>query len=189
MDIKSKNLNLPIAIISIVIPIVVALLIYLPRPQMEAGFDVHILPLFHAVLNSATSVLLVGSLFFIRKGQVKAHKVTNLIAVVLSLIFLISYVTYHFFVPSTKFGDLDHNNIVDAAEKATAGGIAYVYYFILLTHIVLAVVIVPMVLFTLLRGFQDDIVRHRKIARITWPIWFYVAVTGVIVYIMISPYY
>ncbi|MGN6510253.1 MAG: DUF420 domain-containing protein, partial [Chitinophaga sp.] len=85
--------------------------------------------------------------------------------------------------------DADHNGIVDAAEKATLGSARYVYYFLLLTHIVLAAVIVPLVLFTLLRGFQNDRVRHRKIARFTWPIWFYVAVTGVIVYIMIQPYY
>jgi putative membrane protein len=189
MDIKSKNLNLPITIISIVIPVVVAILFYLPRPNIEAGFNVHILPLFHAVLNSATAVLLLGSLFFIRRGQVKAHKVTNLIAVALSLVFLVSYVTYHFLAKSTKYGDLNHDYIVDATEKAALGGTSVVYYFILLTHIVLAAIIVPLVLFTLLRGFQSDFVRHKKIARYTWPIWFYVAVTGVIVYVMISPYY
>ncbi|MBW8685880.1 DUF420 domain-containing protein [Chitinophaga rhizophila] len=189
MDLKSKNLNLPIAIISIVIPVVVAILFYLPRPNVEAGFNVSILPLFHAVLNSATAVLLLGSLFFIRNGQIKAHKITNLIAVALSLVFLVSYVTYHFFTESTKYGDLNHDHIVDATEKAAISSTAAIYYFILLTHIVLAAIIVPLVLFTLLRGFQSDFVKHKKIARITWPIWFYVAVTGVIVYVMISPYY
>ncbi|KAA2244750.1 DUF420 domain-containing protein [Chitinophaga agrisoli] len=189
MSIKNKNLNLPIAIISIVIPVLVAILFYLPRPKMEAGFDVHILPLVHAILNSATAVLLLASLYFIKNGHVQAHKVANLTAVVLSAIFLISYVTFHFFTESTKFGDSDHNHILDAAEKTAVGGTRYVYYFILLTHIVLAVVIVPLVLFTLLRGLQSDFTRHKKIARITWPIWFYVAITGVIVYVMISPYY
>ena len=189
MDIKSKNLNTPIAIISIAIPVVVAILFYLPRPNIEAGFNVYLLPLFHAILNSTTAVLLLGSLYFIRRGQVKAHKVTNLIAVALSALFLVSYVTYHFFTESTKYGDINHDHIVDAAEKAAVGGSAYLYYFILLTHILLAIVIVPLVLFTLLRGFQSDFVKHKKIARITWPIWFYVAITGVIVYVMISPYY
>jgi len=189
MDIKSKNLNLPITVISIAIPVLVALLFYVPRPHVQAGFNVYMLPLFHAILNSATAVLLLGSLFFIRKGQIKAHKVTNLIAVALSAIFLLSYVTYHFFAKKTMYGDVDHNLVVDAAEKAAVGGTAYIYYFILLTHILLAIVIVPLVLFTLLRGFQSDYVKHKKIARYTWPIWFYVAVTGVIVYIMISPYY
>lgn len=189
MDIRNKSLNLPIAIVSVVIPLVVAVLVYLPRTHIEAGFNVYILPLFHAGLNSATAVLLLASLYFIRRGQIKAHKVTNLIAVALSAIFLLSYVTYHFFAKSTKYGDSDHNGVVDAAEKALVSGSAYFYYFILLTHIVLAAIIVPLVLFTLLRGFQSDFVKHKKIARWTWPIWFYVAVTGVIVYIMISPYY
>jgi putative membrane protein len=189
MSIKNKNLNLPIAIVSVLIPVVVAILFYLPRPDMEAGFDIRILPLFHAILNSATAILLLASLYFIKNGQIKAHKVTNLAAVGLSALFLVSYVTYHFFSESTRFGDINHDNVVDAAEKALVGGARYFYYFILLTHIVLAAVIVPLVLFTLLRGLQSDYVRHRRIARITWPIWFYVAITGVIVYVMISPYY
>lgn len=189
MSIKNKNLNLPIAVVSVLIPVVVAILFYLPRPEVEAGFDIRILPLFHAVLNSATAILLLASLYFIKIGHIRAHKLTNLIAVVLSALFLVSYVTYHFFSESTRFGDMNHDGVLDAAEKALAGGTRYLYYFILLTHILLAVVIVPLVLFTLLRGLQADYVRHRKIARITWPIWFYVAITGVIVYVMISPYY
>lgn len=189
MSIKNKNLNLPIAIVSVLIPVVVAILFYLPRPEVEAGFDIRILPLFHAILNSATAILLLASLYFIKNGHTSAHKVTNLIAVVLSALFLVSYVTYHFFSESTRFGDVNHDGVVDAAEKALVGGTRYLYYFILLTHILLAAVIVPLVLFTLLRGLQADYVRHRKIARITWPIWFYVAITGVIVYVMISPYY
>ena len=189
MELKNKNLNTPITIVSIAIPALVALLFFLPKPEMHPGFDIRILPLFHAILNSATAVLLVASLYFIKNGHVKAHKTANLVAVGLSVIFLLSYVTYHSLAPETRFGDVDHNGIVDTAEKAVLGGIRYVYYFLLLTHIVLAGIIVPLVLFTLLRGFQNDIPRHRKIARYTWPIWFYVAVTGVIVYIMISPYY
>ena len=189
MELKNKNLNTPIAIVSVAIPVLVALLFVLPKPAMHPGFDIRILPLFHAILNSSTAVLLLASLYFIRNKQVKAHKTANLMAVGLSVLFLLSYVTYHSLAPETRFGDLDHNGVVDAAEKALLGGVRYVYYFLLLTHIVLAGIIVPLVLFTLLRGFQNDIPRHRKIARITWPIWFYVAITGVIVYIMISPYY
>lgn len=189
MSLKNKNLNIPIAIVSIVIPVLVAILFIIPKPDIEAGFDVKLMPFFHAVLNSATAVLLVASLIFIKNGQRRAHKWANLSAVGLSVLFLLSYVTYHFLTESTKFGDVDHNGIVDAAELGMIGGVRYLYYFLLLTHILLAVIIVPLVLFTLLRAFQDDNVRHRRIARITWPIWFYVAVTGVIVYIMISPYY
>lgn len=189
MSLTNKNLNLPITIVSVAIPVVVALLMFLPRQHMEAGFNVSVLPLFHAALNSATAVMLLASLYFIKMKQIKAHKVANLIAVALSAIFLVSYVTYHFFVKSTMYGDVDHNYIVTAAEKAAAGGLRYVYFFILITHIILAGIIVPLVLFTLLRGFQNDFEKHKKIARITWPIWFYVAVTGVVVYVMIAPYY
>lgn len=188
-NLKNKNLNLPIAIISIVIPVVVAVLFVLPKPDIETGFDVRVMPFFHALLNSATAVLLLASLYFIKNGHATAHKWANLTAVVLSVCFLLSYVTYHFLTESTKFGDINHDQVVDAMEIAAAGNIRYLYFFFLLTHIVLAVIIVPLVLFTLLRAFQADNARHRKIARITWPIWFYVAVTGVIVYIMIQPYY
>lgn len=188
-NLKNRNLNLPIAIISIVIPLVVAVLFVLPKPDIEAGFDVRIMPFFHALLNSATAVLLLASLYFIKNGYITAHKWANLTAVILSICFLLSYVTYHFLTESTKFGDINHDQLVDAAEIASVGSIRYLYYFLLLTHIVLAVIIVPLVLFTLLRAFQENYTRHRKIARITWPIWFYVAITGVVVYIMIQPYY
>jgi putative membrane protein len=189
MRLKDKNLNVPIAIISILIPLVVAILFVLPKPDISVGFNVRILPFFHAVLNSATAILLVASLLFIKRNQIKAHQWTNLAAVGLSAIFLISYVTYHFLTESTKYGDTDHDGVVSAAETAALGSIRYIYYFILLTHILLAIVIVPLVLFTLLRAYQQDYAKHRRIAKITWPIWFYVAVTGVIVYIMIAPYY
>lgn len=189
MELKNRNLNIFITIVSIAIPVVVAILFVLPKPDVEAGFDVKVMPFFHAVLNSATAVLLLASLYFIKNGKKTAHKWANLSAVALSVLFLLSYVTYHFLTESTKFGDIDHNGIVDAAETAAIGGIRYLYYFLLLTHILLAIVIVPLVLFTLLRGFQSDWPKHRRIARVTWPIWFYVAITGVVVYMMISPYY
>lgn len=189
MELKNRNLNVPIAIVSILIPIVVAVLFVLPKPDIQTGFNVSVMPFFHALLNSTTAVMLVASLIFIRRGQLKAHKTANLIAVGLSALFLVSYVTYHFLTESTKFGDADHNGIVTAAETAAVGSFRYVYYFVLLTHILFSIVIVPLVLFTLLRAFQNDNPRHRRIAKITWPIWFYVAVTGVIVYIMIQPYY
>ncbi|HEY0272619.1 MAG TPA: DUF420 domain-containing protein, partial [Chitinophaga sp.] len=110
-------------------------------------------------------------------------------AIVLSALFLVSYVTYHSIAPTTLYGDLNHDGVVDAGEKALAGGVRYVYYLLLLSHIVLAAVIVPMVLFTALFAFQEKFRRHKKLARYTWPAWFYVAITGVIVYIMISPFY
>ncbi|MHA4810138.1 DUF420 domain-containing protein [Flavitalea flava] len=186
---KEKNLTLPILIVSIAIPAAVAFIILVPQVKIDFGFNTRSLPFFHAILNSSTAILLIASLYFIKNGQIKAHKRTNLLAVALSSIFLISYVIYHSSNPSTKFGDLDHDGILSDTEKLQAGSLRYIYYFILTTHIILSGIIIPFVLFTLQRAFQEKFDKHRKLARITWPIWFYVAVTGVIVYLMINPYY
>ena len=119
----------------------------------------------------------------------KIEKRANLTAVVLSTLFLICYVIYHASNPSTRFGDLNHDGVLSDDEKLRVGGLRYVYYFILVSHILLSAVIVPLVLFTLQKAFQEKFDKHRRLARITWPVWLYVAVTGVIVYLMISPYY
>src|SRR5579859_5562890 len=131
MQMKERNLTTPIIIVSIAIPLAVAFLIMVPQAKIDFGFNTHSLPLFHAILNSSTAILLLASLYFIRKGQVLAHKRANLTAVVLSSIFLISYVIYHASNPSTKFGDLDHDGVLSDPEKAQAGALRYVYYFIL----------------------------------------------------------
>ena len=186
---KEKNLTLPIIIISIAIPAAVAFLILVPQAKIDFGFSTRALPLFHALLNSTTAILLLASLFFIKNGQIKAHKTANLLAVLLSTVFLVSYVIYHASNPSVKFGDLNHDGILSDDEKLQAGSLRYVYYFILSSHIILSGVIVPFVLFTLQKAFQEKFDKHKKLARITWPIWFYVAVTGVVVYLMISKYY
>ncbi len=186
---KERNLTLPIIIVSIAIPAAVAFLILVPQVKINVGFNTKTLPLFHAILNSTTAILLLASLYFIKNKKIKAHKTANLTAVTLSAIFLISYVIYHATNPSVRYGDINHDGILSDDEKIHAGSLRYVYYFVLSSHIILSGVIIPFVLFTLQRAFQEKFDRHRKIARITWPIWFYVAVTGVIVYIMINPYY
>lgn len=186
---KQKNLTVPIIIVSIAIPLAVAFLILVPQVKIDFGFNTKFLPLFHAILNSSTAILLLASLYFIKNGQVNAHKSANLLAVALSAIFLVSYVTYHASNPSTRFGDLNHDGILSDDEKIKAGSLRYVYYVILTSHIILSAVIVPLVLFTLQKAFQERFDKHKKLARITWPIWFYVAVTGVVVYLMINPYY
>ncbi|HEY4061764.1 MAG TPA: DUF420 domain-containing protein [Puia sp.] len=187
--VRERNLTRAIIIVSIAIPLAVAFLILVPAAKLDLGFNTRMLPFFHAILNSSTAILLIASLYFIRNGQVRAHKTANLIAVVLSSLFLISYVIYHASNPSTRFGDLNHDGILSDAERQQAGVARYIYYFILSTHIILSAVIIPFVLFTLQRAFQERFDKHRKLARITWPMWLYVAVTGVIVYLMISPYY
>jgi putative membrane protein len=184
-----KNLTLPIILVSIAIPVAVAFILLVPNVKIDFGFNTRALPLFHAFLNSTTAILLLASLYFIRNGQVRAHKRANLVAVVLSSIFLVSYIIYHSSNPSVKYGDLNHDGRLSETEILAAGPLRYVYYFILTSHIILSGVIVPLVLFTLQRAFQLRFDKHRRLARITWPIWFYVAVSGVAVYLMISPYY
>jgi putative membrane protein len=186
---KNKNLTLPIVIVSIAVPLAVAFLILVPSVKVNFGFNTSVLPLFHAALNATVAILLIASLWFIRHGQVQAHKTANLLAVALSAIFLVSYVIYHASNPSTLYGDLNHDGHLDDAEKAAAGALRYVYYFVLISHILLSGIIIPFVLFTLQRAFQEKFDKHRKLARITWPLWLYVAVTGVIVYLMVSKYY
>src|ERR1700761_6508777 len=186
---RERNFTRAIIIVSVAIPAAVAFLILVPVGKVNFGFNTRTLPLFHAILNSSTAILLLASLYFIRHGQVTAHKRANWTAVVLSTIFLVSYVIYHASNPSTRFGDLNHDGLLSDAEKAQAGTLRYVYYFILSSHIMLSAIIIPFVLFTLQRAYQEKFDKHRRLARITWPLWFYVAVTGVVVYVMISPYY
>jgi putative membrane protein len=187
--VKERNFTRAIIIVSTAIPIAVAYLILGPHTKIDPGFNTHSLPLVHAILNSTTAILLLASLYFIRHGQVRLHRMANWTAVTLSTIFLVSYVIYHATNPSVRYGDLNHDGLLSDAERQQAGSMRYVYYFILSSHIILSAVIIPFVLFTLLRAYQHKFDKHRRLARITWPLWFYVAVSGVVVYLMISPYY
>lgn len=165
-----------ITALSIAIPLVVVLLMYMPRKaSADVSGSMLNLPLFHAVLNGSTALCLVIGYYFIRRKQIILHRTSMLTAFVLSSVFLISYVTYHYAVPPAKFGGV--------------GGIRTLYFIILASHIILAAVIVPMALITIYRSFTTQYLKHKKIARITFPIWLYVAVTGVVVYLMMHPYY
>ncbi|MGN6434912.1 MAG: DUF420 domain-containing protein [Agriterribacter sp.] len=177
--------------ITIVSFVVFAAVVILSRVTLEVnlGFDVHAFALFNAIVNSAVSVLLIAGLIAAKKRKLVLHKNIMLAAIILSVLFLVSYICHHLFAGETKFGDTNHDGIVTDAEKATAGGLRTFYYIILGTHIPLAGIILPFILFTAYRGLTAEFNRHRKIARITWPVWLYVSVTGVLVYLMISPYY
>lgn len=172
---RNKNLSWPVVLISIAIPLGIVLLFMVPHSAVPVGFDIKVLPLVEALLNFTTFILLLGSLYFIRRGNRHAHKVCNLTAVALSVLFLLVYVSFHYLSPQAHYGG--------------EGFIRYVYFFLLITHIVLSAVIVPLVLVTLIRALKGNFARHKKIARITWPLWVYVTLTGVIVYIMMAPYY
>lgn len=176
----------------IVFSVVVFLLVgYLNRIKLEVnvGFDVHIFALFNAVINSIVTVLLIVALIAVKQKKYLLHKMIMLTALVLSILFLVSYITHHLLAGDTKFGDINHDLEVSATEKAEAGTMRTVYYIILGTHIPLAGLILPFILFTAYRALIAEWPRHKKLARITWPIWLYVSVTGVLVYLLISPYY
>ncbi|WP_136481545.1 DUF420 domain-containing protein [Cognatitamlana onchidii] len=169
---NEKKYNKLIIVLSIVIPIVVAALFGIKIPNVE---PLTFLPPIYASINALTAFVLVLAFIAIQKKNVKVHRRLMTFAIVLSVLFLGMYVAYHMTSDSTKFGG--------------EGAVKFFYYFVLLTHILLSIVVIPFVLITYVRGITNNIERHKKIARITFPLWFYVAITGVIVYIMISPYY
>ena len=157
--------------------------------NFKLSFDPHIFAAFNAVVNSCVAVLLVAALVAVKKKRYILHKKIMITAIILSVLFLISYICHHLLSGETRFGDLNHDGILSPDEKVLAGSLRYVYYAILITHIPLAGIILPFILFTAYRALSGDYKKHRKIARFAWPIWFYVAVSGVVVYLLISPYY
>lgn len=171
---RNDNRYLPLIIAgSLIIPIVVAILYFAPKWKVSVDFS--FLPPFYATINGLTAVVLAMGWRAIMKRKIGQHRKLMTTAIVLSVIFLLSYILYHLTSESTVYGG--------------EGPVRYVYYFFLLTHILLSVVIVPLVLITYTRALAERYDRHRRIARWTLPIWLYVAITGVIVYFMIAPYY
>lgn len=187
---NEKKFFTAIVIVSILIPVVVAVLLYLPESLRPQNLDVAIFPHINAVLNTLTALCLIIGFVFIKNKNIKLHRVAMLSAFTLSSVFLVLYVVYHFSpIASVKFGDVNHDKIVDATELEIVGAIRYIYLAILLTHILLAAVVVPLVLFAIYFALSNQINKHKKMVKWTYPIWLYVAVTGVVVYLMISPYY
>ena len=185
-----QRFRLSIILVSILIPIAVAILFTVKLKDF--GLEVEplsFLPPIYATLNGLTALLLIMGVIAIKKGNKKRHEKLMTTAIACSVVFLVMYVAYHMTADSTVYGDIDGNKILDATEKANAGSIRYVYLFILLSHIALSIAIIPLVLITYVRALAERFDKHKKIAKITFPLWLYVAVTGVIVYLMISPYY
>ncbi|WP_338408026.1 DUF420 domain-containing protein [uncultured Flavobacterium sp.] len=175
-NLLEQKLNKFIVLVSILIPVVVALLFSVRLKDF--GYDVEplsFLPPIYAAINGVTAIVLVGGVLAIKNGKRKLHERLMTTAIALSVAFLVMYVAYHMTSDSTKFGG--------------EGTIRYVYFFILITHIALSIAVIPLVLITYVRALANKFDRHKKIAKITFPIWLYVAVTGVVVYLMISPYY
>ena len=161
-------------IVSVVVFAIVLILNIIPKPAFTPSFVKH-LPLLNACINGTCSLLLMASLYFVRKKDIDTHKKLNITAFFLSCLFLVSYILYHYFSEETKF----------PAENP----LRPYYLLILLTHIVLASLILPFILMAFYRGLYMQVEKHKKIVRWTYPIWLYVTITGVVIYLMISPYY
>lgn len=167
-----KKLNTLAYVVSVVVLLLVGLM---RRVKIETDIDFSFLPPVHASLNALTAVILVAAFIHIKNGRVEQHRKAIYAAMVTSALFLLSYVLYHFTTPETRFGG--------------EGTIRYIYFFILITHIVLAAVTLPFILLTFNRAFTDQFDRHKKMARWVFPLWLYVAVTGPVCYLMLKPYY
>lgn len=173
---KTDKIAIPVIVsLSVVVPVLVVILMYLPDRYNIFGAQTGTFPFFHAVLNACTALLLMVGYFFMRIQEYKLHRNTMIAAFCLSVVFLGSYVISKISNEPVPFGG--------------EGAIRYLYFFILITHIILSAIIVPLVLFTMYRGLTGEYDRHARIARYTFPIWLYVAITGVLVYIFMWPYY
>lgn len=187
---NDKTIKIIIWITTVVICLAVVLLNkkVFPVPDTFPAF-IYKLPALNAVLNGTCSLLLVFSLLAIKKKNIALHRKLNLTAFLVSSLFLISYVTAHYFIPDTRYGDADHNGLLDTTESAAVSGIKPFYLAILLSHILLAVLVFPMVLLSFYYGLTDQREKHKKLTRFSYPIWLYVTISGVVVYLMVSPYY
>ncbi|GAB4141752.1 MAG: hypothetical protein Fur0041_16960 [Bacteroidia bacterium] len=186
-----KNDNKARLLIGVFSFVVFAAVVILGKVKLELdlGFNVHIFAAINAVINATVAVLLVWALVAVKQRKYVLHKKVMMGSMILSIAFLVSYILHHLLSGDTIFGDTDHNGILDEAEKAAVGATRIIYLLILLTHIFLAAIILPFILFTAYRGMTAEFPKHRKLAKITWPIWFYVSLTGPVVYLFISPYY
>ena len=186
-DSKAKWL---IGIFSVIVFSVVTVLgKYNLAGKVNLSFDVHIFAMVNAAINGLVALLLLVGLYFAKQKNFEVHKQIMITAMILSVFFLLSYICHHLFAGETMYGETDGIRGLSDAEKAAAGNTRFVYYIILATHIPLAGLALPFILFAAYRALTGEYDKHKKLVRVIWPVWFYVAVTGVIVYLMISPYY
>lgn len=185
---NDKQANWLILVFSFVVFAAVVLLSRI-KLNVDLGFNVHFFAELNAIINSIVTILLLAGLAAVRQGKYLLHKRIMITALILSVIFLVSYICHHLFAGETRFGDINHDGIVSPDEKLLAGSKRILYFIILSTHIPLAGIILPFILYTAYRALIGEWPKHVKLARITWPVWLYVSATGVLVYLLISPYY
>ena len=186
-----KNDQLAYILIGVFSVVVFAVVTFLSKFTLgvELPFDKHIFALINAVINTAVAVLLIAGLLAVKQKNYRLHKTIMMTAMIFSLLFLVTYIAHHLLAGEAKFGDANFDGIVDDAEKALLGNTRPFYLVLLGTHIVLAATSLPFILWTAYRALTSDFEAHKNLAKKVWPIWFYVAVTGPIVYFMIKQYY
>jgi putative membrane protein len=184
----SKKLGIAAWILTAAVLALVGLMrrVKIPLPE---GVDLSFLPPFHAAVNATAAVVLVIAFIAVMKGRIALHRRMIMMAMGLSVLFLLSYVAYHFTSHEVKFGDVNLDGLVDDAERASVGGMRTVYLLLLASHIILAAVSLPFILFTFIAGWTNRFTAHRRLARWVFPLWLYVAVTGPVCYLMLRPYY
>jgi putative membrane protein len=185
---NDKQAKLLIGIFSVVVFVAVTFLSKFTL-NVELPFDKHIFAFINALLNTAVCVLLVAALIAVKNKNYSLHKNLMLLAMLLSVLFLVTYIAHHLFAGEARFGDTDFDGTVSEAEAAVVGNSRPFYLILLSTHIILAATSLPFILFTAYRGLTGEFAEHKKLAKRMWPIWFYVAATGPLVYWMIKPYY
>ena len=185
---NDKKAHILIGIFSAIVFLAVTILDKITL-DVNLGFNPHIFAMLSAGVNSIVSVLLVVGLLFVKQKKYQLHKNTMMFTMALSVLFLVFYIAHHLFTGETKYGDINHDGLLSDDEISLAGTMRYVYYVIISTHVTLAGIVMPFVLYSAYRGLTGEFSLHKKLVRYTFPIWLYVAVTGVIVYLMISPYY
>src|ERR1043166_900480 len=184
---NDKKATILITAFSLIVFILVSVLARVTVP-IHFGFDVHVFAKANAIINSLVALLLLCGLIAVKTKHFLLHKRIMLTAIGLSILFLVSYICHHLFAGEARYGDVNHDGMLTDAEKLNAGSLRFLYYVILGTHIPLAGIVLPFILLTAYRALIGEFDKHKRLVRITWPLWFYVAITGVIVYVMIKPY-
>ena len=184
----AKKLTLAVWVVSALVLFLVGLMRQV-KIGLPEGVSLHFLPPFHALLNTGAAIALTVAILSIKKGKVASHLRWIYVAMACSMLFLLSYVCYHFTTPETIFGDANKDGVLDDGELAEVGWMRSLYLAILLSHVSLAAISLPFILLTFVHGFTHRFDKHRKLAKKIFPVWFYVAITGPIVYLLLRPYY
>jgi len=184
----AKKLTVGVWIVTVVVFALVGMM-RIVTVELPEGVSLGFLPPFHALLNSCAAICLVLALKAIKGKRIERHRAWIYVAMGCSLVFLLSYVTYHFTMPGTVFGDTNGDGVLQTGEEEAAGVLRSIYLAVLLSHVALAALSLPFILMTFVYGFTNQFAKHRRAAKFVFPVWLYVAVTGPVVYLLLRPYY